>query len=114
MASVSVTIALVANSKANCDVSVSRDTDEEQAWRRFGWSINGLVLLSNNGLWRYDYHGKTLYLLDSDLEVVASAANLRSDFLTFVVCEKSLDYDGDVPHVDAYRAAKWNFWYSCA
>ena len=52
--------------------------------------------------------------MDSDLEVVASAANLRSDFLTFVVCEKSLDYDGDVPHVDAYRAAKWNFWYSCA
>jgi hypothetical protein len=59
MASVAVTIALVANSKVNCDVSVSRDSDGEQSWERFGWSIGGSELLSNSGSWMYDYPRKT-------------------------------------------------------
>ena len=113
-ASVSVTIALVANTKAKCDVSVSRDIYGEQTWQRFGWSIGGLTLSSNSGIWKYHHPEKTLYLLDSELGAVAYATNLRSDFLTFVVCGKSLESDGDVWGQGAYRAAKWNFWYGCA
>ena len=114
MASVSVTIALAADSKANRDVSVSRDEYGDQPWRRFAWSIGGLTLSSNSGTWRYYHPEKTLYLLDSELGAVAYATNLRSDFLTFVVCGKSLQSDGDVWRQGGYRAAKWNFWYACA
>jgi hypothetical protein len=114
MASVSVTITLAANSKANCDVEVSRDSDGEKSWERFGWSIGGLDLLATKGTWTYYYPEKALYLLSADDKVVGSATKLRSDFLVAVTCGKTLECDGEVWHTHQYRAAKWNFWYGCA
>ena len=114
MASVSVTIALSANSSTNCDVEVSRDNNGQKSWRRFGWSIGGLSLFANSGIWFYEYSEHKLYLTDAEYEIVASADGLRSDFLDAVVCGQSLECSGEAWHVSEYRAARLTFWYGCA
>ena len=114
MASVSVTIALSASSQTKCDVEVSRDNGGKTSWARFGWSIGGLALFADRGSWQYEHSKHTLYLLDTELNVVASAAEVPSDFLDAVVCGQSIKCDGEVWHVADYRPANWNFWYGCA
>ena len=114
MASVSVTVALSADSKTNCDVVVSRDNDGNMTWRRFGWSIGGLAWFATSGLWYYEYSEHKLYLMDNDYSIVASADGLRSDFLDAAICGHSIECNGEAWHVSKYYGAKLNFWYGCA
>jgi hypothetical protein len=117
MAAVSVTIALRAKPEVKCDVNIERDSDGKRTWQRFGWSVGGLDLLTDTGRWFYREPDRTLYLVDNDLEyIVASASQLRSNFLIQVVCGKSLSSDGEVyvRQARGYRVATWDFWYGCA
>ncbi len=113
MPTVSVTIALKKEPSIKCDLSVSRDSQGNRTWRRFGWSKGGLVFDSSFGKWNYYAPLQELHIFDNEGTIFATATKVRGDLLTYVTCGRSFVTDGDAWNNGTYRDATFNFSFAC-
>jgi hypothetical protein len=116
MQSIACTLALKSDPSQKANLSIVRDDDDNQFWKRFGSDIGGLQLFDDHGTWEYEAEIACLVLWYAarNPDGTGSGISLQkvpSNFFRAVTCGRSIGGDGNESGLG--QELQYTLWFGC-